>query len=443
MRDLVLVGMILAIVPLAVARPFVGVLLWSWVSFMNPHQLGWGFASSLPLAQIAFIVTVLGCFVAREPRRLPLNAVTVLLVLLLACITLTSFVALGPPGDVWEKWDKVLKVILGLLVTAALLTDRHRIHALVWLMVIALGYFGVKGGLFTLVTGGGYIVAGPPNSIIADRNQLAVALLVALPLMNYLRLHSAHRVVRIGLIIGMALMLFSIVGTQSRGALVGLAATAFVLWLRSRGKILSGIALAIGLAGAISFMPQSWVERMETIGSYQQDSSAMGRVEIWMAAFAIAKERPLTGGGFRAVYDQDVVDRYAPGVRARADHSIWFEVISEHGFPTFVVWLGIIGAGLIYSLRIASLARDRPDLRWAYDLARMSQVSVVAYCTGGSFVSIAYWDFFWTILAIVAATHALVIVAVRGEAGRWVRAPSLAGATPALAGRAAASGGAA
>lgn len=136
----------------------------------------------------------------------------------------------------WEKWDKVLKVILGLLVTAALLTDRHRIHALVWLMVIALGYFGVKGGLFTLVTGGGYIVAGPPNSIIADRNQLAVALLVALPLMNYLRLHSAHRVVRIGLIIGMALMLFSIVGTQSRGALVGLAATAFVLWLRSRGE---------------------------------------------------------------------------------------------------------------------------------------------------------------------------------------------------------------
>jgi hypothetical protein len=54
------------------------------------------------------------------------------------------------------------------------------------------------------------------------------------------------------------------------------------------------------------------------------------------------------------------------------------------------------------------MSRNRPDLRWAHDLARMSQVSLVAYVSGGSFVSIAYWDFFWTIMAIVAATHALV-----------------------------------
>ncbi len=433
MRDLVLFGVILAILPVAVVRPFVGVLLWSWISFMNPHMMGWSFVSAMPLAQMAFIATVIGCVVAREPRRLPLNAVTVLLVILLGCMTLTSFTALNQPATVWAHWDKVMKIILGLLLTAALLTDRLRIHALVWLMVIALCYFGVKGGAFTLLTGGSHIVLGPPNTIIGDRNHLAVALLVTLPLMNYLRLHSAHRAVRIALAAGMVLMLFSVVGSQSRGALVALAATALFFWFRSRSKILGGVVLAVTVAGAIAFMPDSWTERMQTIKTYQEDQSAMGRVDIWLTAIEIVKDRPWTGGGFRAVYSAEIVDRYTPGTFARADHSIWFEALGEHGIPAFLVWLSIIAAGVLYSMHITRLARDRPDLKWAYDLARMSQVSVVAYCSGGTFLSLAYWDFFWTLLVIVAAAHALVLQSVQQEAGqrRPTAAPQVRALVPA------------
>jgi probable O-glycosylation ligase (exosortase A-associated) len=422
MRDLALVGLILMLLPLAAARPFIGVMLWSWVSFMNPHRLGWDIASGLPLAMIAFGITVIGCIVAREPKRLALNGVTVLLVVFMACITVTSFTALGHPDSVWSKWEMVVKIILGLLITAALLTDRWRIHALIWLMVIALAYFGVKGGAFTLLTGGGHIVLGPDGTIIGDRNHLAVALLVTIPLMNYLRMHSAHRIVRIGLIVAMLLMLFSIVGSQSRGALLGLAATASVFWLRSRGKVVTGVLIATGVAAAIAFMPAIWTERMRTLETYEEDRSAMGRVEIWLAAWEIVKARPLVGGGFRAVYDQEIVNRYyLPGTRAKADHSIWFEVLGEQGFPAFFVWLGIIAAGVFYSLRITSLARDRPDLRWAYDLARMAQVSVVAYCSGGTFLSLGYWDFFWTLMVVLAATHALVLQAVRAP-GRFAAA---------------------
>jgi probable O-glycosylation ligase (exosortase A-associated) len=189
-----------------------------------------------------------------------------------------------------------------------------------------------------------------------------------------------------------------------------------MLWLRSSGRLVSGPVIVVALVGAISFMPASWTERMSSIGTYGEDASAMGRVRIWGAGLAIALDRPLTGGGFRAVYQQPIVDRYAPGVTARADHSIWFEALSEHGFPTFAVWLGVILAGAYYSLRITALARDRADLRWAYDLARMSQVSMVAYAIGGSFLSLAYWDYFWTMMVVIGATHALVLQAVRQAA---------------------------
>lgn len=429
MRDLGLIAVILAIVPVAILRPFVGVLLWCWVSFMNPHQLGWGIAAELPVATIAFIATLVGCVVAGEPKRLPVNAVTLSLLTLAGWITLTSFQALAQPAVVWAQWEIVSKIILGVILTCALLTDRRRIHALIWLMVIALGFFGVKGGLFTLVTGGGNIVLGPPSTIIGDRNHLAVALLVAVPLMNYLRLHSRHRGVRIALLASMALTLFAVVGSQSRGALLALVATGAVLWLRSRGKIVSGAAIVAAVAAAIAFMPASWTERMRTIENYQEDASATGRIAVWRTAVEIVRDRPLTGGGFRAVYDQTIVDRYTPGTQARADHSIWFEALGEHGVPGFLAWLGVILAGLACSLRITWLTRGREDLRWAYDLARMSQVSVVAYVVGGSLLSIAYWDMLWTLMATLAATLAIVRQSVRQEGRR--AAPS-SGRLPAM-----------
>jgi probable O-glycosylation ligase (exosortase A-associated) len=155
---------------------------------------------------------------------------------------------------------------------------------------------------------------------------------------------------------------------------------------------------------------------MHTLETFDEDASAMGRIRVWEAAWLLAVRRPLVGGGFRAVYQQDIVNMVAPHIRARATHSIWFEALGEHGFPGFFIWLGVIIAGIVYSMRITRMAKDRPDLRWASDLARMSQVSVVAYAVGGTFLSLAYWDFFWTLMVVLGAVHGLVAQAVRNPA---------------------------
>jgi len=409
MRDLVLSSLLAGLLLLSLTRPYIGMLTWSWFSFMNPHQLSWGFSATIPWAAMAFVATLVGCVVAREPQRPPLNAVTLLLSLFLVCITVTSYAALGPPLLVWGIWERTAKIILGVLLTAALLTDRWRIHGMVWIMVLSIGFFGVRGGIFTLVTGGGYIVMGPPNTTIDDRNHLAVALLVTLPLMNYLRLQSPHKLVRTGLVAAMVLTLFAAVGSQSRGAIIALAGAAAIMWYRSNSKVAFGVVIALAAGLVLTFMPESWYDRIRSTGDYQADASSMGRVNIWLAAINIALARPLTGGGFRATYMQDIVDQYFPGiVTARATHSIWLEVLGEHGFPTFFVWLGVLLAGAYYTMRIPALTRDRPELRWAYDLARMAQVSLVAYVLGGTFLSLGYWDFSWTLLVVMAATHALV-----------------------------------
>lgn len=408
MRDAVFIALTGLLLLIALGRPFVGVLVWSWISFMNVHRLTWGMAQTMPWATLAFLATLVGCLMAREPRGFRPNALMVLLVVFAIGITLTTFTAIGPADQAWAKWDRTIKIIAGLLLTAALLTERWRIHAMIWLMVIGIGYFGVRGGIFTITTGGGHRVLGPQDTMIADRNHVAVALLIVIPLMNWLRMHSARYLVRVGLVGAMVLTLFGTIGTQSRGALVTMLAVAGIFWLRTKGKLVSGIAIVLAVGSVLAFMPQSWIDRMETIEAFEQDGSAMGRLRIWEASLKVALARPMTGGGFRAVYDQGVVDAYAPGIVARATHSIYFEVLGEHGFVLFGVWLGMIALGIIYTRRIIAASRGRPDLAWASDLARMAQVSILAYLVGGAFLSLAYWDVFWTLIVVLGATHALV-----------------------------------
>ncbi len=393
------------LLPVTLVQPFVGVILWSWISFMNPHRLVYGgIALAVPWALSIFIATMFGCLVAREPKRFPVNAVTVLIIMFLVMISITTCFAMAPWSDVIHKYSEVFKSFLFLLVTAALLTSRERIHALVWVMVLSLAFFGIKGGAFTIIGGGANKVFGPPNSMIFDNNDLAAGLLVCVPLMNYLRTESKHFVIRIGFALAMALTVFSVVGSYSRGALIALGAMSLYLWWKTPSKLLTGTVLLFAVGGAVMFMPDSWVDRMHSIQTYNQDGSAMERLAIWHVAWVMATTR-VFGSGFFGPYTQSVVEHFVPNGEARAVHSIWFEILGEHGFITFGIWIGIIIAGAFYSRRIVKRAKGVPGLEWCVNLAKMTQVSTVAYCVGGSFLSLCYWDYYFTIVVMIAAVH--------------------------------------
>ena len=173
---------------------------------------------------------------------------------------------------------------------------------------------------------------------------------------------------------------------------------------------------------------------MHTIESYDKDNSAEARLTMWHTAWLLATARPLAGSGFYGPYTRVVVDQVDPASPARAVHSIWFETLGEHGFPTFFIWLGITVAAALATRRVIRAARDRPELAWCADLARMAQVSMVAYLVGGTFLSLCYWDFYLTLLGVVTATDVYVRRAIASAdaapvPARWVpRAALQAGA---------------
>ena len=319
-----------------------------------------------------------------------------------------------------------MKVLAMTLVAILVLHSREHIRWLVWMLVISIGFYGTKGGIFTLLSGGNYTVWGPAGSFIEENNALALALVMMIPLMRYLQMTEPNLWVRRGLLAAMLLCGFSAVGSYSRGALIAILASAIFLWWKSPRKLVSGMAIAILLPLLFAFMPAKWEARMNTIETYQQDASAMGRINAWQMAWNLAQDRPLTGGGFE-IYDRNVFAHYAPNPQdVHAAHSIYFQVLGEHGFPGLIFFLGMGFFTWRNGSWIIEKTRDRPDLSWANALARMLHVSQVAYATGGAFLSLAYFDLPYYVLVLMVLTKSFVAQQLSNEMQRApIRKPGI------------------
>src|SRR5690348_11218945 len=214
LRTAFLLLILLGIAVRTVGAPQAGVLGWTWLTLMAPHQLVWGGLATAPVNLVLALITFLSWLFSREPKRLPFNLAMGLWFAFMAYMTFTTVFALSP-DLAWSRWDRTIKIMaLGILV-ASIMTNRVRIHALIWVIVLSLGYFGIKGGLFTLITGGGSRVLGPEGVGIGDNNYLALALCMILPLINYLRLQSEWQATRIGAMAAMAITAVAVLGTYS------------------------------------------------------------------------------------------------------------------------------------------------------------------------------------------------------------------------------------
>ncbi len=244
---------------------------------------------------------------------------------------------------------------------------------------------------------------GPADSFIGGDNEMGLALVMTIPLLRYLQLIATRIWLRHALTAAMGLTALAAVGSQSRGALLGIVSMGTVFLAQEPEQAIHGACWRLLAAVLIlTIMPQQWFDRMATIKTYEQDASAMGRINAWHMAFNLAKDRPL-GGGFDA-FQPGMFARYAPDPdNVHDSHSIYFEVLGEHGFVGLAIFLTL---GLM-TWRSASWvikrARGDPENRWAADLAAMVQVSLVGYASAGAFLGLAYFDFYYTLIAVIVS----------------------------------------
>jgi probable O-glycosylation ligase (exosortase A-associated) len=430
-RDILVTAIVLGTLPFVLRHAYIGVFLWTWLSVMNPHRLTWSFAYSAPFAAMAAGATLIALLLTKDPVRLPRSGTLYVLIAFVAWMCITTALAIFP-ADSWVWLVRVLKIMLMTVVAMAVLHEKQHIQIFVWINTLSLAFFGIKGGLYTIRTGGTGMVWGP-GGFIEGNNEIGLAILMTIPFLYYLRLTTDHKWIRRGLVAAMLLCAVAVLGTQSRGAFLAIAVMSVVLWWRSPKKLLFGTGAVIAGIAVLSVMPWSIEERVRSITEYETDGSAVGRLNAWETALNIANGR-LTGAGFE-MYNPIVWKIYAPDPHerratdpsiVRATHSIYFQVLGEHG------WIGLALFLLLWLMtwreatRLRRRARGDPQFEWVFHLAGMSQVSLVGFAVGGAFLSLAYVDFAYNIMIVLVVTQRWLALqlAPRGEPlGTAARAP--------------------
>lgn len=416
MRDLLMLGLFMALIYKTFKDPMWGVLGWVWMGVMNPHRLAYGFAHDAPWSMVIALALFASLIVHRDKLvKFPVNAVTVLLAIWILWIGVSPLLFSFYPDKEMNFWSRAFKVLLMVLVSLLVVKRRRDLDWLVLVLVISIGYYGIKGGVFTVLSGGSARVWGPEGSFIEDNNSLALATIMTVPLIRYLQLQATRPWQRHLATLAMLLCMASAVGSQSRGAFLAIVTMSFFMWLKSRNKLPLALVVLVALPLIFAFMPDSWTDRMETIKTYDQDSSAMGRINAWQMAWRLAIDLFPFGGGF-TVAGPAVFAKYAPDPSVPLTaHSIYFQAMGEHGFFGLAIFVGIFATTWRLASATIRNAKDLPELQWARDLSAMCQVGLIGYATGGAFLSLVYFDLPYYLVLIVVVVNRVVASEVAGR----------------------------
>lgn len=424
MRDLVFACAVLVLVPLAFMRPFNAYLLWGWTSALIPTGFLFGFMISARVNFIFAGMAVLLVLLQRvDWREYRFNRVVALYLIFLLHATIAWLTGYAGNSDNAKYYDILMKSLVFCMLMPMFVHNRFQIHAVLLVVVLGLGIHGVIEGLKTVVSGGSHNMFGPRGSMLYDRNHLSTALAMVLPIVYYLYLNTVNRLVRLGFLGTFVLIVLAIMGGGSRGGFLALAVVGFWLVLTSRHRWRTLlIMLVLGLL-LTQFVPDSVVARLQTIREAGQDDSFMGRVHAWKISAAMALQHPLFGGGFHAVQVQYVWEMFkdAPSlldflnlpepdfVKAKAAHSVYFELMGDLGFLGLFIYLVIFIQAIFSRFAIKRMVtRMGQQEVWARDLGDMLMLSVIAYLVGGAGVSLGYLEVAYFIVMIMGVLHAYV-----------------------------------
>jgi len=422
MRDLVVLGFMFALVPLALRHTFVAYLLWGWAGLIGLVDYLYGFMQGIAYAQWFAIAALVGLLLKRDKEQPPFQvSLTVVLFICFAvqCIVTASFAYAGLSRN-WEIGVDLLKTLLFCSLMPMLVTSRWRLHAFLVMVGLGLGFHGLLDGLKFIASGGGHIARGLPK--FGDNNNTAAAIATSIPILLYLARYSVNKWAKTGFIGVMVLAVLAVIASRSRGGFATLLVmAAWMIWHTKRklgGLALLGVCLALALALA----PAEWTERMDTIQDAQADNSFMTRVAAWKKSSAIALEHPFTGGGFYAVQSPALYEKYhaaqgllgfidTPNAYNYAAHSIYFQVMGDTGFIGLFIYLALFVNAFHVRRKILKLfTQQGATLQWAADLANTLGYSMVVFLVAGSLLSTAYFDIPFILIALMQATWQVLSV---------------------------------
>jgi probable O-glycosylation ligase (exosortase A-associated) len=448
LRSLYLTLVFFSFIGVGLAAPFALSLGYIWISIFRPQAIAYTILPSIPVSLIMGALAV-GWYLLRDLRSPPhFSPVLGMTAAMATWVTLTTAVFAVAPDSAWVKWDWAFKTIVFSGFMVFVFRSRIQIEALLQVTLFSFAAHFIPVGIKVVLSGGGYghalgLIEG--NSGFGEGATLAAVALICIPIALFLARHNrlmpAWPVVRLGYIGIAGIAVMATIGTYQRTGLVGLVVLAIAFWVRSKRKLLVGAGLGIGAIVFALSVSSNWTERMSTINDYESEASARGRILVWQWTLGFVADNPF-GGGFNSYQINEI--RTPPTatnpdgtvMHGKAFHSVYFEILGEHGWIGLGLFLAINIATLLSLQRVIRRTRGSEDMAWCRDLAAALQVSLLVLLACGAFIGIAFQPMFWYLFAAsgclshhVGRALAPAVAARRQQAagaGVWTRGNAIA-----------------
>ncbi|QPK65321.1 putative O-glycosylation ligase, exosortase A system-associated [Methylomonas sp. LL1] len=393
MRDITVLLFLIFLIVISIRKAWLGVLALSIFGYMNPHSYAWGFVRSLPVYYTLFLVVCFSYLKTKDkqPIFFDWRVKSFLFLWFYFCITTVfawvQFAAI-------PKLIEVTKIYIPFFFTLALINTKEKLYYLIITIACSIGIIAFKGGLFALATGFSYRVWGPSGTQYFGNNEFALMTIIAIPLLILFRNETQNNSIKLFLLVAIPVCVASAISSWSRGALLALIGSSTYLIWHSKRKFLLAPAVVGGVIFSLPYLPEKWFNRMQTIETYEEDKSALGRLEVWRDGWNYALDHPFVGAGFEGWRM----------VSMRDWHSAYVEIFSEHGFIAFGIWLSMILGSLLSLTRLQSMTRNYPELKWVNTYSISLKASLIAYMIGAAFLGVSYWDLLYHLIFIAALT---------------------------------------
>jgi len=393
-----------------------------WVDTIKPQSLAYSFLNDRPLSMIMAVVCMFSFMLnfKQKQKHTKLNLLGILLGFSI-WVTITTVFSLYP-DQAWVKWNDSIKVLIFSALIPFFIANKNQLEAIMIAFSVSMSFFVLAVGVKTIFGGGGYGVVLIPgrSGVLAESSTFAAFAVMLIPFHVFLAQHSilfSHIPLKRSMMLGaVALSVLATIGSGARTGLLGIGILFVKMFSESRRKIILILIAAFFGAISLQFMSESWYERMDTLKDVGNESSAMGRVVVWRWTLDFVQERPI-GGGFvsylanRGKLNQYTDNRSLAFQGTKAFHSIYFEVLGEHGYLGLFLYLLMIF--LVY--RMLGKIKKESDDEWIKSAAVMLRVVIIVFLVCGAFIGIAFQP---TLYLMIAYSICLNNLHVKDMSGR-------------------------
>jgi probable O-glycosylation ligase (exosortase A-associated) len=449
MRDLVLLALLPVMLYAMAQRPFIAVGMWLWTALFFPNGWVYGVAGYIRYNLLFTAVAIIGYLVYKHKPKVELGTIGMFVLLFFLWTIGSTLTTIGNPDIALEYWIRFFKVVMLFVFVVLTIKDKLHVDFVLWCLMLSVGFYADLESLKFIASGGGHKIVGMAGHVLGDRNELSLAFVMTLPIAYYLlgEYGKRSRILQLGLLGTMVALVVAVIGTSSRGGFVALAALGVYMFIKSRHKLLATVIIAILVVGLTPYISDEYTQRLDTIQTADEDASFLTRLVSWKLSLIMASKHPFFGGGFKSLEyfpvwtalsrDFFALPWFYTGTLlpnpdyARAAHSVYFQVLGEHGFVGLALYLGCLITAFFKAGGIARRARRAGAPEWLPTLATMLQLSVFAFALGGAALSFAYVDLIFCLFGLIVVVEKRLLPATLGQVAASAPARAPRGARPA------------